>query len=122
MAKTKKILIAEDEQVIANAMALKLKTSGFEVKIASNGQEALDILSKEKFDLLLLDLIMPQLDGFGVLEALKKKKNKMPVVVTSNLGQEEDKEHATKLGAVGYLIKSDTPLYQIIEFIQKKLK
>ena len=121
MAKAR-ILIAEDEGPIANAMALKLKVSGYDVQVASNGKEALKLLEKDKFDLMLLDLIMPQVDGFEVLETLKKKGIKLPIIVTSNLGQEEDKKQAFALGAFEYLVKADTPLYEIVEKIQKKLK
>lgn len=70
----KKILVAEDEKPMAKAMELKLSHSGFDVKTVFNGEEALAILAQENFDLIFIDLIMPKLDGFHVLEELKKKK------------------------------------------------
>jgi len=88
----KKILIAEDEKPMAKALELKLNSAGFQAKAVYNGQEALDVLEKEPYDLMLMDLIMPKLDGFKLLEALKQKGSKMPVIVSTNLSQEEDKK------------------------------
>lgn len=115
----KRILIAEDEKAIAKALELKLKHEGFGVKSASNGKETIDILLKEKFDLILLDLMMPKLDGFGVLEELKNRQNKTPIIVVSNLGQEEDKKRVKILGAIDFLVKSDTPVAEIVNKIKK---
>ncbi|MCX6723243.1 MAG: response regulator, partial [Candidatus Staskawiczbacteria bacterium] len=87
MNKKLKILIAEDERAIAGALNLKLNHEGFESKVALNGREAMDNLQNEKFDLLILDLMMPQLDGYGVLTEMKEKGIKIPVIVASNLSQ-----------------------------------
>jgi len=91
-------------------------------KAVFDGQEVLNELAKNKYDLVLLDLIMPVKDGFAVLEELNNKKNKIPVIVSSNLGQPEDVARAKKLGAVNYFIKSDTPINEVISFIKKALK
>ena len=117
----KKILIAEDEKPMANAMETKLTSEGFEVKIVEDGDEALNLLKKEKFDLFLLDLIMPKVDGFSVLEEMKEKKIKVPVIILSNLSQEEDIKKTKALGAKGYFIKSNMSLGEIVSQI-KKLK
>ncbi len=119
---SKKILIAEDEKPMARALELKLKNSGFEAKAVFNGDEAISELSKNKYDLILLDLMMPIKDGFSVLEDLKKNKNKTPVIISSNLGQNEDIKRAKELGAVDYFIKSDTPISLVVEHIKKALK
>lgn len=120
---TKKILIAEDEKPMANALELKLNKSGFEAKAVYNGQEALDELEKNgPYDLMLLDLMMPQVDGFEVLEKLKEKKIKLPVIVSTNLSQETDIEKAKALGAVDYFVKSDTPVMKVVEHVKKALK
>lgn len=121
MGVIKKILVAEDEKPMAKALALKLNHAGFEAKEAHNGEEALDMLSKESFDLLLLDLIMPRMDGFSVLEKIKEKGIKVKIVVTSNLGQEEDSIKAKSLGAIDYFVKSDTSLAEIVDYV-KNLK
>ena len=70
----KKVLIIEDEKPIARAMQLKLQKSGIEAEVAANGQIAMEKLESQKFDLALLDLVMPKVDGFGVLEEIKRKK------------------------------------------------
>ncbi len=106
-----KILVVEDERPLAHALELKLTHEGYDVTIATDGAEALKIANAEKFVMILLDLIMPNLDGFAFLEQMKKK---TPVIVLSNLGQDEDKERAKSLGAVAYFVKSNTPITEII--------
>lgn len=122
MAKTtKKILIADDEKPLARALELKLRKVNFEAESVFNGQDALDNLIKGGFDLLLLDLVMPKMNGFEVMEAMKNKKINIPVFVLSNLSQEEDEARALSLGAKAFFVKSGTPLAEIIEKVQKYL-
>jgi DNA-binding response OmpR family regulator len=121
LQKRKKILIAEDEAPMARALGLKLGRAGFEINTVSNGEEALEILASQNFDLLLLDLMMPKIDGFGVLSRLKEKGVKIPVIITSNLSQEEDAKRAKKLGAMDYIIKSNTPIAKVVEKVNKLL-
>lgn len=116
--KIHKILVAEDEKPMAKALVLKLNHSGFEAKAVFNGEEAIEELQNDQYDLLILDLIMPGTDGFGVLEAIKDKDIKTSVIVASNLGQPEDLDKAKKLGAADYFVKSDTPLAKIVETIE----
>jgi two-component system, OmpR family, response regulator VicR len=118
----KKILIAEDERPMAKALQLKLTKEGFEAVNAYNGDEALELLDNGKFDLMLLDIMMPNTDGFAVLEALKKKNISLPIIVTSNLSQEEDIAKAKKLGAKDFLVKSDVPINKIVEKVNNLLK
>ncbi|MEI6494943.1 MAG: response regulator [bacterium] len=117
----KKILVVEDEKPIAHALELKLTHEGYEVVVAGNGEEAMKLTEEQKFDLIILDLIMPKMTGFEMLEELKKKRNTTPVVVTSNLGQEEDLLRAKDLGAKSYFIKSDTPLADLVHNIKQYL-
>lgn len=117
-----KILIAEDEKPIANALSLKLNHEGFETKLVYNGKEALDFLESENFDLLILDLMMPEIGGFEVLSKIKEKNIKTPVFVASNLSQTEDINKAKSLGAVDFFIKSDTPVSEIVSKIKKYFK
>ncbi len=121
-AEKKKILIVEDEKPMAHALELKLTHEGFDAHQAGNGEEALEILSKEKYDLILSDLIMPKMDGFSLLEELKKKGVKTPVIILSNLSQEEDEKRASSLGAKGFYIKSDTPISTIVEHVRTFFK
>ena len=115
----KKILIVEDERPLAHALELKFTHEGYDVHISTNGAEGLKEANTTKYDMILLDLIMPQLDGFGFMEQLKKK---CPVIVLSNLGQDEDKERAKTLGAVDYFVKSNTPITDIIKKVTSILK
>lgn len=121
MSDAKRILIAEDEKPLNHALSLKLGHEGYAVDSAFNGEEALALVQKNKYDLILLDLIMPKVDGFGVLEKLKGKPDLPPIVVLSNLGQPEDKTRSQELGANDFFIKADTPLSQIVEMVKSKL-
>lgn len=112
-----RILVVEDERPMARALELKLQHSGFEVAVANDGQAALDILQKEKFALVLLDLMLPKVDGFGVIQVLRERKNKTPIIVTSNLSQEDDAKKVKELGAVGYFVKSDTPINKLVDYV-----
>jgi len=117
-----KILIADDNKAIAMALDLKLQNEGFEVKTVFNGNEALAELEKEKFDLLILDLIMPQLNGFGVLKGIKEKGIKTPVIVSSDLSQTEDINKVKELGAVDFFVKSDMSVVEMVQKIKEYFK
>ena len=106
----KRILIAEDEKPVARALDLKLNKSGFDTKVVNDGEEAMAELTNNKYDLLLLDIMMPKKDGFSVLEDIKNQKIDIKVIVSSNLSQPEDSDKAKSLGAIGYFVKSDTPI------------
>lgn len=121
-SQAKKILVVEDERPIAKAMELKLQQSGFDVLVAFNGEDALGILEKENFDLIIADLIMPKMDGFTFLKNLKNSKNQTPVIISSNLSQEEDFKKVKEMGAVGYFIKSNTPINKLVEEVRKIVK
>lgn len=115
----KTILLVEDEMPLAHALEMKLTHEGYAITTAANGVEALAEAKKGKYDLILLDLIMPMLDGFSVLTELKDRKVKTPVIVLSNLGQEEDRVKAKQLGAVDYFVKSNTPIAEIVSRIRQ---
>jgi len=117
----KKILIAEDERPMANAVKFKLEKEGIEAEIAVNGQETIDLLKKEKFDLVILDIIMPVKDGFTVLKEMRESGINVPAIIASNLSQLEDIKKAKELGAVGYFIKSDTSINDVVEKIKNAL-
>ncbi|HZE87882.1 MAG TPA: response regulator [Methylomirabilota bacterium] len=119
----KRILIAEDDQFLANAYRVKLTKAGFEVQITRDGGEALAALQTFTPDIILLDLIMPGKDGFTTLQELKAnpKLRDIPVIVASNLGQKEDIEKSTKLGAADFILKSDLSLEGVIAKINAQL-
>lgn len=118
----KRILVVEDEKPIAKALELKLTHSGFDVTVAGDGENALEISLHRNFDLILLDLIMPKMDGFEVLTKLKERHSNIPIIVTSNLGQKEDMEKVKELGAIEYFVKSNTPIATIVNYIKNKLE
>lgn len=119
VANQKRILIVEDEKPLAHALELKLQHEGFLTVVASNGQECLELIGSQQFDAVLLDLMMPVMDGFQVLEQLRQKPSKPVVFVLSNLSQHEDEERVLALGARKFFIKSDTPLTSIVEEVKK---
>ncbi len=110
----KKILIVEDERPLAHALEMKFRNQGYETQVVMNGVEALAALKVGGIGLVLLDLIMPVMDGFAVLAELKKQGNKIPVIVLSNLGQDEDRAKTKELGAIDYFVKSNTPIADIV--------
>lgn len=116
-----KVLIAEDDQFLANAYKLKLKKAGFEILVVSDGEEALEAMSSFKPDVVLLDLIMPNLDGFTFLSQVQKDDSmkNVPIIVASNLGQKEDIQKAKELGARDYVIKSDMSLEELIAKLER---
>lgn len=118
----KKILIAEDEKTMSEALADKLSSSGFKPKVVFNGEGTIDALHKEDFDLLLLDLIMPTINGFQVLQKVKEMELKMPIVILSNLDKQEYQDEAKKLGADHYFVKANTTLEDIVKNIKAILK
>jgi DNA-binding response OmpR family regulator len=118
-AAQKSILLVEDEVPLAHALELKLKNDGFVVKTVANGSDALEQAKKGGYQLMLLDLIMPLMDGFSVLSELKSRKIALPVIVLSNLGQEEDRAKAKSLGALDYFVKSNTPISDIIARVKQ---
>jgi two-component system alkaline phosphatase synthesis response regulator PhoP len=118
----KTILIAEDEKPMALILERKLKLSGFEVKVTHDGEKALAAIAEGGVDLVILDLIMPKLNGFGVLEAMKKQKLKMPVIVLSNLSQDEDEARVKELGASAFFIKSNVSMEQVVKIVKYCLK
>jgi len=117
----RKILIAEDEKPMARALELKLARAGFDTVTVVNGQDALTQLERDHFDLMLLDLVMPRMDGFSLLAEMKGKNITVPVIVLTNLSQEEDEKKARSLGVRDFFVKSDTPITRIVDHINNVL-
>lgn len=103
-----KILLVEDDRFFRKFYVEKLKESGFEIDEADDGTQGLEKMRSFKPDLVILDIIMPNKDGFEVLKEIKTDSalNKIPVLVFSTLGQEQDVEKAKKIGAADYVNKS----------------
>jgi len=122
MAKT--ILIIEDDKFLRELIAKKLIKEGYEISEAVDGEEGMKKVKEEKPDLVLLDLILPGIDGFEVLSRMREESAlaSIPVIILSNLGQREDVEKGLKMGAVDYLIKAHFTPGEIIEKIKNALK
>jgi DNA-binding response OmpR family regulator len=118
-ATAKKVLIIEDETALSHALSLKLVHEGFMVSVAGDGRQGLDMVQADHFDVVLLDLIMPVMDGFQVLEELRKLPAMPVVLVLSNLSQHEDEGRVMALGAHKFFIKSDTALTTIVDEVKR---
>ena len=116
-----KVLIVEDDQFLRQLMARKLSEEKVTVLEAGDGGEGLEILKKEKPNLVLLDLMLPTMDGFTFMQKMKEVKDTTPVVVLSNLGQDSDVTKAKGLGAKDYLVKSDLSLDEVVKKIRNIL-
>src|SRR3989344_2704100 len=121
---SKKILIIEDDTFFRGLISKKLLAEGFGVLQAAVGGGGLDQVKNEKPDLVILDLLLPTVHGFEVLSSMKAddSTNQIPVIILTNLGQEEDIAKGIKLGANDYLIKSQYNVEEIIEKIKNALK
>jgi CheY-like chemotaxis protein len=115
--KSKAVLIVEDEKPLAHALELKLQHEGMETAVAGNGEDALKLLKERAFDVVLLDMMMPVMDGFQTLEHIMKLPTVPTVFALSNLSVHDDQQRVVDLGAKKYFIKSDTPLSVIVEEI-----
>jgi DNA-binding response OmpR family regulator len=124
----KSILLVEDDPFLIDIYTTKFKKAGFGVEMASNGEEGLRKLSEGKFDLLVLDIVLPQVDGWEVLRKIKNQKSSsknlkdLKVVVLSNLGQKGEVEKGLKLGATKYLIKAHYTPTEVVEEIKEVFK
>jgi len=120
----KKILIIEDDKFLRELIFRKLINEGYDVKEAVDGEDGLKIAEKEKPDLILLDLILPEMDGFEVLAKIKEKPalSQIPVIILSNLGQREDIEKGLSMGAIDYLIKAHFTPAEIVEKIRNVIR
>ncbi len=120
----KTILIIEDDKFLRELIVQKLIREDYEVSEAVDGEDGIKKIKEEKPDLVLLDLILPGIDGFEVLSRMKEEPDlsSISVIILSNLGQKEDVERGLKLGAVDYLIKAHFTPGEIIEKIKKVLK
>lgn len=116
----KKIMIVEDDEFLVQMYATKLELQDYQVMTAGDGKQALKMMKKDKPDLILLDLNLPIMDGFQVLEELKKdpEMKSIPVLVLTNYGQKEHIDKCLALGAVDYLIKAHFVPSEVVDKIK----
>lgn len=119
----KKIVLVEDDSFLAGMYVSKLNMENFDVKLAENGEDGLKISTEEMPDLILLDILLPRMDGFEVLKKLKKNPEtaNIPVILLTNLGQKKDVDRGLALGAEDYLIKAHFMPNEVIAKIKKIL-
>lgn len=120
MPESNKILLVEDEPLLGNLLKQRLDKEGFEVVLAHDGEEALARLREAKPDLILLDIILPKISGFELLETLQADPQfeKAPVIIISNLGQESDVARGQSLGAIQYFVKAKVSIEELVEHVK----
>jgi len=118
-----RILLVEDDKFLRKAAEVTLKRQGFDVLTAQDGEAGLELAREAMPDLVLLDLIMPKMQGFQVLGHLKadRKTASIPVIVMSNLGQDSDVQRAIDAGASAYVVKSNTALQSLVDTVREIL-
>jgi len=121
--KNKKVLLVEDDQFIIDIYTTKLKQAGFEVEAVEDGGEVLKKLKETKPDILLLDIVLPGMNGWEVLEAIRNLNEfkDLPVIVLSNLYQKEEVERAARFKIIKYMIKAHHTPSEVVEEVKKAL-
>ncbi len=117
------VVIVEDEKMLADMYSTKFTMEGFEAQKANDGQTGFDLVKQVKPDIILLDIIMPKLDGFAVLKMIKAEaelKN-IPVILLSNLGQDEDVKKGKELGAADYFVKANHTPAEVVQKVKQVL-
>lgn len=117
--KQPKVLLIDDDQFIVDMYVLKFKEDNFEINTARDGKEGLAKVKEFNPDVILLDIIMPVMDGFQVLEELRKDAKPWKVILLTNLGQKEDVEHGMRLGADDYVVKAHFTPSEVVEKVRR---
>ncbi|PIR06357.1 response regulator [Candidatus Jorgensenbacteria bacterium CG_4_8_14_3_um_filter_38_10] len=123
MSEQKNILLVEDELLLSNILKSRLEKEGFKVFQARDGEMALKFLRETKPDIILLDIILPKISGFEILEELQKNPElqSAPVAIISNLGQESDIQKGRSLGAINYFVKAQVTIDELVGKIREML-
>jgi DNA-binding response OmpR family regulator len=118
-----RIIVADDDRMFRKVAETTLRRQGYDVATASDGEEALQLIRSERPDIIVLDLIMPKLQGFDVLTILKQDTltSAIPVIVLSSLTQEQDKQEALDLGAVAYFNKTTFSMSELVKQVENTL-
>jgi len=120
-SKKQKILIVEDEKSLSNALKKALITQGYMVEVASDGQLAVQKIQNSTYDLILLDMYLPKVEGLEFLKQKNKLENTTPTIVLSNINEGEEMAMARELGAERYLIKADTSIDELLKIVKNRL-
>lgn len=124
MAEQKKLLIVEDEPLLGNLLKQRFEKEGVETLLARDGEEALTILRATRPNLILLDIILPKISGFELLETMSADPSieKAPVIITSNLGQDSDVKRGQSLGAIEYFVKAKISIEELVDHVKQVLE
>ncbi len=116
-----RILIVEDDPLLSELLAEKLHGEKFDLRMARTGEEGLESVKREKPDLVLLDIMLPGIDGFEVLKRIKEdpETKHIVVIILSNLGQQSDIEKGTQLGAEKYIVKVSLTLSEVVQAVRE---
>lgn len=120
----KKILLVEDEASIADVFKEQLTIGGFDVEIANGGEQALQLLKVNKYHVMLLDLVMPEIDGLAVLQKMKERPEeypKLPTIVLTNVTSDDVKKEVESYNLQGYLLKLSIKPQMLIEAVNKAI-
>lgn len=118
------VVIVEDEKMLADMYATKFTMEGFKAHKANDGASGFAMVKDKKPDIVLLDIIMPKVDGFGVLKMLKEdeKLKDIPVILLTNLGQDDDIKKGKQLGAADYFVKANHTPSEVVQKVRQVLK
>jgi len=118
-----KIVIIEDDEILSKVLQEELAEAGYEVKQAFDGKKGIELAESEQPDLVLLDILLPQKDGFAVLDVMKKSPttSAIPVIIISNLGSDEELKKGLAMGASDYIVKSQHTTAQVAELVKNFL-
>ena len=119
----KTVLVVEDDKFLRELLINKLVTEGCKIEGAVDGKEAFAILEKGRPDLIILDIILPDINGFEILEKIRANQAwaPIPVIILSNLDQKEDVDRARSLGAIDFMIKANFSLNEVVAHVKKAL-
>ena len=119
----KKVLVVEDEQLIADLLQKKMREEGYYAFVAKDGEEALAQIREERPDIVLLDIVLPRLNGFEVLSEMRKDEElrKIPVIIISNSGQPTEIEKAKEAGVRDWLVKTEFDPQEVLEKVQRQI-
>jgi len=116
------ILVAEDDAVLREVYTKKFTLSGYNIRTAENGEVTIAEITRKPPDILLLDINMPVLDGFGVLQKYPRDKRSFPIIMLTNFGDEKNRQRGDELGADDYFIKSEMTIRKLLEMVEALLK
>lgn len=119
----KKITLIEDEVILKELLEKKLTKNGYHVDTAEDGVEGMEKLRANRPDLILLDIVMPKMDGFQVMEEIDRdeKLKGIPIIVVSNSGQPVDVNRAQELGAVDWIVKTEFDPQEVVDMVEKQI-